>query len=179
MAGGHHLSDGALGRRLAEQLDEEDEPLLLAGQRAAGRGENLEVAGARFAEASDARRQCSGSARLVLEGRALVARVLDVLAHRPATPMPRNLLVTEEDADRLVVGANEDRLADQACRDRVAIAIETDPEGFGDRSGEQIVGLERHGRERLEQPLLLALEHERGNLAGDLVDAAIAGAVAP
>src|SRR5258708_12009186 len=83
VAGAHHLGDGAGALRFAEQLDEQDQALRLARERAVRGGEDLEVAGAGFAQAVEAGRQPARGARLVLERSALVAGLFYV---PPAAP---------------------------------------------------------------------------------------------
>ena len=52
--------------------------------------------------------------------------------------------VAEEDAEHLVVGADEDSLADEPGRDGVGVSVEAHAEHLSDSGGRDIVGVEGH-----------------------------------
>src|SRR5262245_27794618 len=105
--------------------------------------------------------------------------MLDVLADLPRPAVRSDLLLAEEHADHVVVGADEHGLAREAPWHAVAIAIEGDAKRLGHRTGLDVVDVERRVGDRFEPALLLVAEHQRRNLAGLLVAPIVGEVVAP
>src|SRR5438552_1415900 len=106
-------------------------------------------------------------------------RMLNVLTDLPGPTVRGDLLLAEEHADHVVVGADEHGLARKPPWHAIAIAVEGDAKRLGHRAGFDVVDVERRVRDRPELALLPMAEHERRDLAGLVVPAVVGDVVAP
>ena len=85
----------------------------------------------------------------------------------------------EEDRHVVVVAAHDDALVHEVRRYGVEVAVEADAEGLGDGGGVDVVGVEGDVLDGAQGALLVVLEDQGGDLAGDLVHAVVGEGVAP
>src|SRR6202522_790941 len=105
--------------------------------------------------------------------------MLDVLSDVPEASLLRNLLGLEKARAEVVDCTHENLLRREPPRDRIAVTIEGDAKHLGHTHAVDVVGIERGVGDGLEQALLLVLEDELGDFAGDLVHAPVGEVVAP
>src|SRR5262249_8238207 len=117
MASGHHLTDCIARFGRAEDLDEEGQSDGFALERSAASGEGMEILVTNVTQATECVGEClCGSAWLDGKKPFFVRWVLDVFADIPRAGVESDLFGPEKGGDGLVVGPDDDGLADQSPR---------------------------------------------------------------